>query len=1044
MKKKLLTTGLLFIAGAGLILPGCASLAHEVDTPETVDYGPAPTFEPNRIVNVNKPDYRVADDEEFVSAKKVILHYHNDDKGCLNRRFYTWVTGVDGKERKPDSVTWTTEDMSIILDFSEITEYADMDGLYFIIKMAGTWAGQSEDMFLSYKEFAPDENGLVEVWMIPGEGSKVEIYKTEAETKFPKVKTAKFIDYRTIECVADETPMYYKLYAYDKEYLLGTTEQKATGKEFRLFKQSSTNLSTKFRIQFNYTAKLNIQYVIETEYASNPGRIQSIIVSSENLYEYKKAGESITRFDKYYTYDGNDLGVSKNGENTVFKVWSPISSLVTLNLYTTGTPRAFGGSDSYTTYYMNYTKGGVWQIELVGDISATPYYTYSFTHSGGTVEACDPYAKAVGINGMRGYVYDAALTNPTGWDDVPLKWDGVSGYDIATPQDLSVYEVHIRDLTMDESWNGTKTPGTYQAFIEKGTHLKGHDDVTTGFDHLTELGVKAVQLLPVFDQDNDERAEKMKFNWGYNPLNYNCVEGGYSSDPYNPTTRITEFKQLVQAFANNGNHTRVIMDVVYNHVSSASASCFNKAMPKYYFRYTENWEYYDGSGCNNEVKTDAKMMSKYIVDSLCWWAKEYKIKGFRFDLMGLIDSWTLMEAKNRLYEIDPDIVMYGEGWTSGGYHGKYELDSDGQLKMGGTETSLVYHSLWDGNTFDYFDKKGETLHGGIGAFNDTGRNATKGSNDGGYGTGNLYPGYGFISQGDDVGDKSNKVADMMKGIHSDKGGNPTQTVNYVSCHDNYTLWDQLRVTLANSRNDYGIPTSETSVHNLVQGSIACHASVMMSNAIAFMQGGEELYRTKEYDPEDLKELCHSTYSASGKGTKGDEADIVRPYPTWPSWDQAAKDPTTGNPSEVLATDEVWIDGKIVSHNSYKSNDNVNSFKWDRKLEVNGTDVSGYFDIWKKMVKTHNEFKKYGYPLNTEQGTMDTWGNGDGACTFAMWNADVAKSPDKGYYFVFANRMGRSIGIDLSNTTMVFCTNEPTYNGGTLNLAPFTFVCYRKG
>lgn len=1031
MKKKVLISGLTLLLGVGL-LPACAS--EVVKEEPIVDLGPAPTFEGERVVNLDKPDIELEaeGDDDFVSASKVVLHYHNDDKNCLNRRFYTWVTGVDGVERKPTEATWTSEDMSITLDFTAIKEYANMDGLYFIIKMAGTWAGQSEDMFLSYKDFTPDENGLVEVWMIPGEGSKVEIYKTEAETKFPKVKTAKFTNFKTIHCVADEKPMYYKLYAFDKEYLLGTPEQKASGKEYRLLKQSTSNLSTEFDIKFNYTAKINVQYVVETEYASNEGRVQSIIVSCENLYEYKENGKS--RFEEYYNYTGDDLGATYTSESTTFKVWSPISSLVVLNLYSTGTPRAFGGSDSSTPYYMNYTKGGVWQVTIKGDLKGK-FYTYSFTHSAGTVESVDPYAKAVGINGMRGFIYDktSSEANPEGWDNVPSVWDGQTGYDISTPQDLSIYEVHIRDLTMDDSWvssnptNPTKR-GTYNAFVEKGTVLASDPTVKTGFDHLTELGIKAVQLLPVFDHDDDERPEKMKFNWGYNPLNYNCVEGGYSSDAYDPLARIKEYKNLVMQFANNGNHTRVIMDVVYNHVSSASASCFNKAMPKYYFRYTANWEYYDGSGCNNEVKTDAPMMRKYIVDSLYWWATEYKIKGFRFDLMGLIDSWTMREANDKLASFDKDIFIYGEGWTSGGYHGAYEVSGDALIN-GGTETSLAYEQLWS------------ATHNGVGAFNDTGRNATKGSNDGGYGSGNLYPGYGYISQGSgDVGDKSNKVADMMKGIHSGKGGNPTQTINYLSCHDNYTLWDQLRFTLAPSY-EGKTPSAEASTHDLVQASVASHASVMMSNGVGFMQGGEELYRTKTHSAADVSEN-YKPKSATNDGAN----QTIRPYPEWPSWDEAAKDPVTGNPTEVLATDDVWMAGStITSHNSYKSNDELNSFKWDRKVKVGDTDVSGYFDIWKKMISVRNNLHRYAYPDNCTEGIIDSWGNGNGSTVFALWNADDKNAPKgSGYYFVFAGRDGGTIGIGLDNTAIEFCTNEPNwYNGGNLNLKPYTFICYRK-
>ena len=1005
------TKKLMLFAGLALALPlaGC----NKVDLSKIID-DPI-QYEDPLVVDYANP-YRVDDDQTFNAAKKVTIHYHNDDMACLNRRFYTWVTGVDGVERKPDAATWTATDMSITLDYeNDLPEYLDLPSIFFIVKVAGTWAGQSEDIELQYSEFNPDENGNLEVWTIPGEGSSIEIYRTEAETKFPKVKTAKFTDWKTIHCEADEKPLYYNLYAFDKNYLKGTTDEQVANKQFHLFKNGNPT-SNIFDIKFNYTAKINVQYVIETEYASNPGRIQRIVVSAENLYETE-------RFHQFYEYDGDDLGMTYTPEGVTFKVWSPISAFVAVNIFNTGTPKALGGSDAKRSYEMSYVKGGVWQVTIKSDEINLKgkYYTYSLAHSSGNVESIDPYAKACGINGARGFIYDnkSSEANPTGWDSVPQVWNNNGEYDISNPQDLSVYEVHIRDLTMDDTWvsNQGNQRGTYGAFIEKGTtYTASGKTVTTGFDHITELGVKAVQLLPVFDNDNDERPEKMKFNWGYNPLNYNCVDGGYSSDPYAPLVRINEYKNLVKAFSENGNHTRVVMDVVYNHVSSASSSCFTKVMPKYYFRYTENWEYYDGSGCSNEVKSDAPMMRKFIIDSLCWWASEYKIKGFRFDLMGLIDSWTLREAKSALFKIDPDIYIYGEGWTSGGYHGKYELDGEGNLINGGSETALVYSQLWSDPSKEIY----------LGGFNDCGRNALKGSNDDGYNQ-NPYPQWGFVSQGaGDVGGKSSLVADMMKGINSNAGANPQQTINYVSCHDNYTLWDQLNYTLANSHNATNhTPVGKPATEDVVRASIASHAAVMASNGVGFMQGGEELYRTKSYTSEEL-----ATLMAAG---------TVRPYPDYVHY--------STDPDVLIATSDVRMyDGTVVTHNSYKSSDSVNSFKWDRKISVDGTDTYQYINTWKALVKAHNDTNKYSFPENCDTPKLNTWNVFDGSTVFAMWNGNEAGT--KGYYFIFAGRAGGTIGIntdDLTTGNFVFASRtDYTKGSGEITLKPFTFLCYRKG
>lgn len=994
-------------------LTSCGLNIH-VEDEENVGDDPIVYEEEENVVDYDSPTRIVREGEtpKFVAPDKVVLHYHNDDGNCLKRRFYTWVQGVDGIERKPDAATWTNTDMQITLDFNEITEYANMPSLMFIIKVAGTWAGQSEDIELSYLDFPPDEFKVTEVWTIPGEGSKVELYKTEAETKFPKILTAKFKDFKTIHCEANEKPLYYNLYAFDKNYLMGTPDEQIANKQFHLFK-TDTPAGMSFDIKFNYTAKINVQYVIESEYATVPGRIQRIIVSSENLYKTE-------RFEKYYTYDGDDLGVTYDPEtgDTTFKVWSPISAIAYVNIYSEGAPASIGGSDAHRAYEMNYVKGGVWTLTIKSDELAlkNKFYTYTFIHSGGEVETIDPYAKASGVNGYRGFIYDKSETNPEGWNDLPAIWDkNTQGYDIKSPQELSIYEVHIRDLTMDETWGGTSTPGTYDAFCEKNTTYtaKGHT-VTTGFDHIEELGVNAIQLLPVFDNDNDERPDKIKFNWGYNPLNYNCVEGGYSSDPNDPLASIREYKNLILQYGTNANKTRVIMDVVYNHVSSASSSCFTKVMPKYYFRYTENWEYYDGSGCNNEVNSDATMMSKYIVDSLLWWAKEYKIKGFRFDLMGLIDTWTLKTAKQKLYAYDPDIYIYGEGWTSGGYHGKEEFgtsrDGDYRQINGGASTYLVYRELHNADT-----------QGLVGGFNDSGRNALKGSNDDGYNN-NPYPQWGFISKGDDVGNLSYEIGNMMKGINGsgDGGANPLQTVNYASCHDNYTLWDQLTYTLGSNYYDDHSPFGDApSVKDRVNASLSCHASVMMSNSASFIQGGEELYRTKSYSAEELEEL-------EAKGT-------VRPYPDYPHW--------SSDPDVEIATSDVWMYGKVVTHNSYKSSDAVNSFKWDRKIEVDGVDVYQYNETWKKMVHEKRNVAHYTYPTNCDTPDLNVWNTGDGSHAVCVW---VASGDGSGYYFVFSGRVSATVGIDLSNTTLVFSSGGYKSSGSySITLDAYSFLCFKK-
>ena len=986
MKKQIIPLGLCLLGAAAMVLPNFLyrpNLSMTKDDVKVVEKEDDPiTYEKseNAVVEYAKlKQVTRGNDDDLKIPNKLILHYFNDDKDCLSRRFYTWVTGYDGVERKPDEAD--AESMKITLDFSVITEYAGMPSIFFIIKKAGTWSGQSEDVELKYADFQEqiDASLTLELWTIPGEGSSIEFCISEEETRIPKIATAKFTDWKTIHCVSSDPslkPLWYKVYAFDKTYLNSSEKAQANNKEFYKFKEGVPTTS-EFDIVFNYTAKINIQYLIESVYPGFETKpVRKIFASFEYLYK-------TSRFTNFYTYSGDDLGMTYSPTQTTFKVWSPISASVILNIYDVGAPKSIDpeGSDVGRPSPMYYTGHGVWELTVKGDL-AGKYYTYKVTNPGGTnIEAMDPYAKACGLNGVRAYIYDkdAANANPEGWDSVPDKWDGKPGYDIKSPNELSIYEAHIRDLTMDSSWTGTSKPGTYAAFAEKGTtyseNFNGQNyTVKTGFDHIEELGVTAVQLLPVFDHDDDERPEKMKFNWGYNPLNYNCVEGGYSTNPKDPLNRIVEYKQLIKNFSENASHTRVIMDVVYNHVSSASSSCFTKLMPKYYFRYDANWNYTDGSGCSNEVKTEAPMMSKFIVDSLKWWASEYKIKGFRFDLMGLIDTGTMAAARKALNNIDPDIYIYGEGWTSvAGYNG--------DAGTGGSDSAAVYSVL-------YPDAAG----GYVGAFNDSGRDAIRGGNDHGYGTNNSYPNWGYISQGkDDGASKMDTIYDMFQGLHTGKGGNPNQCINYVSCHDNYTVWDQFRYCLAGNGYDdrtsakydnSGRPRSggEPAINDLVAASISAHGLVMASNGVAFIQGGEEIYRTKtisdkDNDAQGIK--ATPEYADLMKG--GDEA-YVRPFPDFETYD-----PTFT--ASALATGEVRMYGtnEMVSHNSYKLPDSVNSFKWDRKIHIGNTLTYDKIETWKTMVNKRKEITKYDYSSYGTAGFSKWVNDGKYEGMFGMWN-----------------------------------------------------------
>lgn len=495
-------------------------------------------------------------------------------------------------------------------------------------------------------------------------------------------------------------------------------------------------------------------------------------------------------FDRQYTYYGNDLGAVIDGDVTRFKVWSPYSYCVFINIYADGE-----GQNLVETLPMQKIENGVWYIQLNRNFDGY-FYTYTFEYDMKRFETIDVYAKACGINGIRGAIVDFSDTNPKGWETHrrPVCKSAV---------DAVIYETHVRDFSIDASSGvDEQYRGKFLAFCQKGTKC---DNTYTCLSHLKELGVTHVQLLPIFDFCTVDEAhpERKEYNWGYDPKNFNCLEGSYSTDPYDPKCRIREFKRLVMSLHEAG--IGVIMDVVYNHTYHTLESPFQIAQPGYYHR-TKMGHFTNGSGCGNETASDHKMMQKYIVDSVVFWAKEYKLDGFRFDLMGLIDIETVNLIRDKLNEIDPRILMYGEGWTGG----ESALNS----------TRLAYKF----NSYDF---------GRVGLFNDNLRDAIKGSAfdsaNKGYVSGNYY--------------ETNAVKRGLVGSvpHPQISGNnegcwafePTQAINYVEAHDNLTLWDKLTVSAQDS----------TEVERLDMDKLSA-AITLLSQGVPFIQLGQDFLRTK--------------------------------------------------------------------------------------------------------------------------------------------------------------------------------------------------------
>ena len=535
--------------------------------------------------------------------------------------------------------------------------------------------------------------------------------------------------------------------------------------------------------------------------------------------------------DSYY-YDGDDLGLTYRVDESRFKVWAPSASAVSVALYdSAGEYNAAGRvADQETGDLRPMAKDaatGVWSISVQGNLEGK-FYLYRVTFAGGTAGwAADPYAKAVSANGQRMAIVDLAKTNPGGWKAKPKP-----PFTAGAWQDAVIYEVHVRDFSIDEH-SGMKHKGKFLAFTERGTTVKGaaasggtaSGGTTSGVDHLVNLGITHVHLLPVFDfasinelAVDDPNATEPKCNWGYDPMHYNVPEGSYSTDPKNPSARIAEFKQMVHALHDAG--IRVIMDVVYNHTFQIGAWPFDALVPGYYYRTTDTGVYANGSGCGNEVASERPMVRKFIIDSCRYWASEYAIDGFRFDLMGIIDTPTMKQLTEELRGIDPAMIIYGEPWQAGG-----------SILPEGLQTGI-----------------GAQKGLGFAIFNDRIRTAIKGGSD-------------DNSRGFATGAPSMEAGIVLgvMGSINDFTGEANESVNYVTAHDNLNLWDKMAYSLGASdlaRNPYSLLEGKASVFDsdAVKSVLLSNGIVFTSQGIPFFQAGDEFLRSKFGD--------HNSYASS--------------------------------------------------------------------------------------------------------------------------------------------------------------------------------------
>ncbi len=715
------------------------------------------------------------------AAEKTVtirVHYFRYQQDYENWSLWLWEPGSDGKEYP---LVWHP-DRGWALAEAELTTDQNQAG---ILLKYGNWEKKdtNDDRFL---DLSLAKDGQLDVYLIEAEET---VYYTEEEISGQK---------RVVRCAYDDLQQVsFQLYCPN------TTEEEIR-RQGVYVQEPDGSRSRLSLLELNRDQNL----ITGTGRLDQPADLSAGGVLSLEGFDAKTIAMgnvfSTPGFEKAYCYSGDDLGAVYGREATAFRVWAPTASQVTLNLYETG-----DGDDLLATHPMTRAEGGTWYLELPGDWNGV-YYTYAVTVAQKTQEAVDPYAKACGVDGQRGMVIDLEKTDPEGFAEEEKP-------PLSSFSDIILYEMSVRDYTADPG-SGVTQKGKYLGLTEEGTVNENGDP--TGLDYLGELGVTHVHLLPTQDFAGiEEKTPADAYNWGYNPQNYNVPEGSYSTDPYQGQVRVREYKQMVQSLHQKG--LRVVMDVVYNHTYETEQSNFNKIVPGYYYRMTEEGTYSNGSACGNEIATERAMARKFILDSVTYWAEEYHVDGFRFDLMGLIDLETMRLIREKLDAIDRSIFIYGEGWTGG--------ESSSTVPMAESQNARNMP--------------------GIAVFSNVFRNGVQNYVSGfldGDGAKNSVL-FGLVAA------TQNEITAKTMGSWTES---PDQCINYASCHDGYTLWDLIRQNCQNESEENWRKRNKLSA-----------AIVMTVQGIPFIQSGEELLRSKTA-PEKEGRIYSNSYMA------GDEVNAI--------------------------------------------------------------------------------------------------------------------------------------------------------------------------
>lgn len=615
------------------------------------------------------------------------------------------------------------------------------------------------------------------------------------------------------------------------------------------------------------------------------------IVSAALVYGADKAlaASPDAMYSTFETYDGNDLELVVDSKGTHFTLWSPEAQEAHVLLYPTDR-----NSAATDTLAMKRSERGTWRVSVPEQLYGK-FYTFQIKYKGKWLdETPGVWAKAVGTNGHRAAIINFADTNPEGWAND-------RGPALKNINDAVIYEMHHRDFSMHPS-SGIVNKGKFLALTEEGTRSLLGDK--TGIDHLKELDITHIHILPSYDYNSVDESQlpSNQYNWGYDPYNYNAPEGSYSTNPAEPETRVREMKEMVKALHDNG--IGVIMDVVYNHTAQNDDSNFSLTAPGYYYRHRDDGSYSDASGCGNETASERQQMRDFIINSVKYWADEYHIDGFRFDLMAIHDIETMNEVAAELKKINPDIFVYGEGWTAG----------DSPLPV---EKRALKDNVY---------KMPQ-----VAVFSDDLRDAVKGhytnAADRGFATGK--PGNEETVKIGIVAATDHPQVDYSKGNNSKKpyALSPTQVINYVSCHDDLTLTDKLIKSLP-----------DESTADRQRAAKLAQTIVFTSQGTPFMFAGEEIFRDKKGVHNSYK--SPDSINAIDWSKKHENADLFNYYRELIKLRKshpAFRMTTAEDVAKHIVFDNTNNEPNLIS---YSIKDNANGDAWKEiKLIFNGSDDS---------------------------------------------------------------------------------------------------------